>query len=211
MWPSVLRPDRLAARLRRRGANLMGGELARAVAEKAGLHGPMPIREGCLPVDGERTRRAGRPRWALAREALQGRARRHGHRGRARRAGAAGRTPPSGATPPAGAARRRRHRPRRGRPVRRYELAPGYVHPHERWFAPPDRRRLERLSGTLLATLHEGLQGFEPPAASRAWLRGPRRPSSPPGRVVHQPAGRPRRAPARARRPLRPGRWPARR
>lgn len=177
-WPSVLRPDRLAARLRRRGSNLMGEELARTVAEQAGLHAPVPIRGGVSP-GGRGSVRAVRDghggHWLVKRykDALTDAdiAVEHAVLGRlAERHLPAPRLLPA----PAG-----------GEAIVRvgdarfavYELAVGYVHPHERWFSPPDRRRLERLSGTALAALHEGLRGFEPPAASQhgfAGLEGPR-------------------------------------
>lgn len=58
-----------------------------------------------------------------------------------------------------------------------FELAVGHLHPHERVFSPPDRRRLEEEAGALLGDLHQALCGFEPPAASDngfASLSGPR-------------------------------------
>ncbi|MEO6578958.1 MAG: phosphotransferase [Candidatus Limnocylindria bacterium] len=47
-----------------------------------------------------------------------------------------------------------------------FELAKGYVHPHERLLAPRDRRRMEIDAGATLAGLHEALANFTPPFAS---------------------------------------------
>ncbi|MGH2382319.1 MAG: phosphotransferase enzyme family protein [Candidatus Limnocylindria bacterium] len=58
-----------------------------------------------------------------------------------------------------------------------FALAVGHLHPHERVFSPPDRRRLDEQAGALLGDLHQALCGFEPPAASEngfSSLSGPR-------------------------------------
>lgn len=166
-WPSAPRPDRVAMRLRRRGSNLMPAELAQNVAEAAGLHVPMAIR-GAVSPGGRGSVRAVRDRdgayWLVKRykdsladadiaveHAVLGRlAERHLPAPRLVQ------PPGTGGIVRLGDAR-----------FAVYALAEGYVHPHERWFAPPDRRRLESLSGALLAALHQGLRGFAPPPASQ--------------------------------------------
>jgi Ser/Thr protein kinase RdoA (MazF antagonist) len=177
-WPSVLRPDRLAGRLRRRGPNLLPERLARDVADAVGLEAPVPIRGGVSP--------GGRGRVRALRD-------RHGRYWLVKRykdsvADAdiavelailrrlAELTLPGPRLAPAPAGSDGVVRLEGGR-FAVYELAEGYVHPHERWFVPSDRRRLEMLSGTLLAALHTGLRGFAPPAASQhgfVSLHGPR-------------------------------------
>lgn len=176
-WPSAPRPDRLATRIRRRGSNLLPEELAQRAAEKAGLRAPVAIAGGVSP-GGRGSVRVVRDRdgarWLVKRykDSLADADIAVEHAVLARLADCLLPAPRLVQAPASDGIIRVA-----GGRFAVYALAEGYVHPHERWLAPSDRRRLERLSGTLLASLHEGLRGFVPPPASQhgfAALEGPR-------------------------------------
>ncbi|MDP9272586.1 MAG: phosphotransferase [Chloroflexota bacterium] len=53
-----------------------------------------------------------------------------------------------------------------------FEYLEGYIHPHERFFLPVDRRALEMVAGDVLAGFHAALDGFEPAANNENGFAG---------------------------------------
>jgi len=177
-WPSLVRPDRLVARMvARRRSETLRGAIVRAAVDGFGL--PEPVQIEPSPSPGGRgtvlvLRDAVGDAWLLKRykESLGDRDIAVEHAVLQRLAAIRFRAPrlrrgASGATVV--------HV--EGARVALFELVGGHVHPHERLFSPVDRRRLEAQAGATLGGLHAALCGFEPPAASEngfVSLTGPR-------------------------------------
>jgi Ser/Thr protein kinase RdoA (MazF antagonist) len=171
-WPSVPRPDRLLRRVRRR-TSLLPPQRAVEVATRAGVAGPRPIAADLSP-GGRGAVRAVRDEqgsvWLVKRykDSLADGDIDLEHAVLLRLADL-GLPAPRLRSEPNGPATLWRVD---GGRFAVYRFASGYRHPHERLHATRDRRRLERLAGQLLARLHHGLCGFEPPASSEHGFTG---------------------------------------
>ncbi len=176
VWPSVPRIDRLAARRGRR-TNLLDADAARRAALVAGIRRPV-VADATLSPGGRGSVRAVRDadgrHWLVKRykptlhdadiAVEQAVLRRLAEL----RLPAARPYPAAPGSSPITVD---------GQRYAVYEMAAGYAHPHERLYTPSDGRRLDRLAGELLAALHEGLRGYEPPSAAEngfTSLGGPR-------------------------------------